>query len=69
MIVPWSKLSSSPVEIYLDDIYIIAELIEKSHWQIDDHAYLKKKFDNLLNYTKKLIEKFIRLHDGKNNSQ
>ena len=40
MIVPWSKLSSSPVEIYLDDIYIIAELIEKSKWQIDDRSFL-----------------------------
>ena len=57
--VPWSKLSSSPVEITLEKILIIVSPKSKGEWEFKDLNTVKRKWSILQSYAKSCIEKFI----------
>jgi vacuolar protein sorting-associated protein 13A/C len=39
--VPWKNLSSSPVEVYLDGVYLILSPKHNSEWTFKDYKGLK----------------------------
>lgn len=56
LIVPWSKLSTSRVEIYIKNVYILVKAKEKSEWNVQDYnSYLSKK-ENIEQRIKKYLE-------------
>jgi len=41
--VPWSSLSSKPIEIILDKVYLVLNPIKKEEWNFFDYKSLDKK--------------------------
>jgi len=41
--IPWTSLSSKPIEVVLDKVYIVLTPIEKDKWEFFDYNSLEKK--------------------------
>ncbi|CAD8067129.1 unnamed protein product [Paramecium primaurelia] len=53
--IPWNKLSSSPVEVVLEDILIVFNPLPQQRWNNDDSIQIKRKFSKLLDKVKQSI--------------
>lgn len=58
--VPWARLSSLPVQILLEDIYILVEPIEEKNWDFQDRHAINRKMMIIQNYIENCLEKFLR---------
>lgn len=54
--VPWNKLSSSPVEVTLEDILIVVTPLPEARWQYDDTLQLQRKLASL----QKIVQKHLK---------
>jgi len=71
--VPWSSLSSSPVEVLLEKVYIIIGAKQQNEWKFVDYNTIMKKLELIENYVKTCIQKFIEkekslMESGQNKS-
>ncbi|KAL4492372.1 hypothetical protein ABPG72_005507 [Tetrahymena utriculariae] len=57
--VPWTKLSSMPVQIILQDIFILVEPIDEKNWNFQDDKAINRKLMIIQNYLQMCIEKFL----------
>ena len=55
--VPWSSLSSKPIEIILDKVYLVLNPIKKEEWNFFDYKSLDKKKELLQTYAENFIKK------------
>ncbi|EAR98083.2 amine-terminal region of chorein, A TM vesicle-mediated sorter (macronuclear) [Tetrahymena thermophila SB210] len=60
MNIPWSKLSSSPVPISMENIYLIIGPKKQSDWNFQDKASIEKKLENINLYAKQCLDKLIQ---------
>ena len=51
--IPWTRLSSSPIEISLNGLYILLHPQEKQNWEYSEHGEILKRKDMLDNLEKK----------------
>lgn len=56
--VPWKNLSSAPVEVYLDGVYLILSPKHESQWEFKDFKAFKEKFENINEYANVTIPFF-----------
>ena len=57
--VPWSSLSSSPVEVFLEKVFIIIGPKQQKDWKFIDYNTIMKKIELIENYVKQCIQKFV----------
>lgn len=57
--VPWSNLSSSPIEILLDRVYLIIVPKPQADWDFVDFTTMEKKMEIINDYVRRCIEKFL----------
>lgn len=57
--VPWSSLSSSPVEVVLEKVFIIIGPKQQKDWKFVDYNTIMKKIELIENYAKACIQKFL----------
>ena len=62
MKVPWNKLSSSPVEVVIEDIFILVSQTKPRDWDFSEQA-AQKKFTLLMSYLKQLMQR-VKLSEG-----
>ena len=61
LIIPWSKLSTNPVEINLESVFIVVEPKNKEDWIVmTNYSVVQRKLDILLTYSKQNLEKFMK---------
>ena len=41
--IPWSKLSSAPIEVLLDSVYLVFTPKDKSSWTVIDYNSFERK--------------------------
>lgn len=58
--IPWSKLSSSPVPISLENIYLIIGPKKSADWNFTDKASIEKKLEDIEAYAKQCLSKFAK---------
>jgi vacuolar protein sorting-associated protein 13A/C len=51
--VPWSRLTSSPIEINLDGLYVFLSPQEKKNWEYSEEGEIMKRKDMLESFEKK----------------
>ena len=67
MQVPWNNLSSSPVEVLLDRVYMIVVPQQPSEWNLKDPNTFETKLNTINEYAKKCVEKLMeRKKQGSN---
>lgn len=54
---PWKNLSSSPIEVSLEDVYIVVGLKSQSEWEFRDMKGLKNKLEVLEKFAKECAKK------------
>lgn len=57
--VPWSSLSSSPLEVFMERIFIIIGPKQQKDWKFFDYNTIMNKIEQIENYVKTCIQKFI----------
>ena len=57
--IPWSRLSSSPVEVVLEDVFIILTPQRKDDWKFSDLKGVTEKLEMIENYSKQYLKKFM----------
>ncbi len=57
--VPWSSLSSSPVEVFLEKVFIIIGPKQQKDWKFVDYNTIMKKIELIENYVRNCIQKFM----------
>jgi len=54
MQVPWKSLGKAPIEVVLEDVFIIIEPVEKRAWTIDDYKLVLNRLQ--------MIEKYLEMY-------
>lgn len=59
--VPWKNLGSSPVELYLEGLWLVVSPKKQENWNFEDQKSLQKKIEAIEKYCaecfKKILEK------------
>lgn len=63
--IPWKHLTSQPVDVLIDDIYLILTPKDKKYWTKRDFDKFDLKQALIEEYTNKLIEKFLKNQKSK----
>lgn len=62
--IPWSKLSSSPVPITLEDIYLVIGPRKESDWSFVDKSSIQSKLESIESYAKDCLRKLAKKKDN-----
>jgi len=54
MQVPWKSLGKAPIEVVLEDVFLIIEPVERRAWTIDDYKLVLKRLQ--------MIEKYLEMY-------
>ncbi|EGR27231.1 PH domain protein [Ichthyophthirius multifiliis] len=65
--IPWTKLYSNPVQVILEDVFLLVEPIEESQWNYYDEKAYARKLLIIQNYIKICLEKFVQQNENEEN--
>ena len=57
--VPWSSLGSKPVEVLLENVYVILSQTHEKEWKSIDYASIGKKLEVIETFAKDYLQKII----------
>lgn len=57
--IPWKSLSSSPVEIIIESIFIVISPLEEQNWTFADYGKIQNRLELLAAYSNEILEKLV----------
>lgn len=66
--IPWNKINSLPVEVYLQNIVVLAQKKAREKWEFNESLSLEKRFNDIIQYARKLVEQFEKKQDDREQS-